>query len=119
MIPYINPFSFDGDANFGDNVQLMCHVSKGDLPIQINWLFRNIKIFSHLSVQTTKMGERSSFLTISSVRAENSGVYTCIASNDAGSNNYSTSLNVYGTFNTNFYFFFIFILISSTLNLTI
>lgn len=43
------------------------------------------------------MGERSSFLAISSVRAENSGVYTCIASNDAGSNNYSTALNVYGT----------------------
>lgn len=97
-MPYINPFSFDGIANYGDNIQLMCHVSKGDVPIQIKWLFRDQPIFSHLNIVTTTMGERSNFLTVPTVKADNSGLYTCVASNEAGSYNFSAELKVHGIF---------------------
>lgn len=74
----------------------MCHASKGDLPLTIRWLFKDKPIFTHLGVMTTKMGERSNFLTVPSVQAENIGVYTCVALNAAGSYNYSAELNVHG-----------------------
>lgn len=98
VLPHINPFSFENDANFGDSVQLICHVAKGDLPLKIKWLFNNQPIFSHLGIVTTKLGERSNFMSVPSVTDKNGGEYTCLASNDVGSSNYSTHLNVFGTF---------------------
>lgn len=96
VLPYINPFTFDGDANFGDSVQLACFVAKGDLPIKISWLFNSQPIFAHLGILTSKMGDRSSFLTVSSVTADNRGNYTCVATNAAGSFNQSAVLHVHG-----------------------
>lgn len=98
VLPYINPFAFDGEANSGESVQLTCHVSKGDLPLKLKWIFKEKPIFSNYGIVTTKIGDRSSFLTVSSVAAENSGVYTCLASNSAGTYNYSTELLVNGSF---------------------
>lgn len=97
VLPHINPFSFDGDANSGDSVQLSCHVAKGDLPLTIKWLFKDQPIFAHLGILTSKFGDRSNFLTIPSVTAENSGNYSCVATNRAGQYNYSTELNVHGS----------------------
>ena len=74
----------------------MCYVAKGDLPLSIKWLFRGRDIYSRLGVVTSKMGDRSSFLSIPSVTAENSGNYTCVASNSAGSFNHTAVLNVFG-----------------------
>lgn len=96
VLPHINPLSFDGDANFGDSVQLTCHVSKGDLPLKIKWLFKEQPLFAHLGILTSKFGDRSSFLTVPSVTADNSGNYTCVASNEAGQTNYTARLNVHG-----------------------
>lgn len=96
VLPHINPFSFDGNVNFGDSVQLTCHVAKGDLPLKIKWLFNQNPLFAHLNILTSKLGDRSSFLTIPSVTAENSGNYTCSAWNDAGEYNFTAKLNVEG-----------------------
>lgn len=97
VLPHINPFTFDGEANSGDSVQLTCHVAKGDLPLQIKWLFKDQPIFAHLGIITSKFGDRSSFLTVPSVTADNSGNYTCVATNTAGQFNYTAQLYVYGT----------------------
>lgn len=96
VLPYINPFSFETEANFGDSVQVSCHVAKGDLPLKIKWIFNEQPLFAHFGILTSKFGERSNFLTVPSVTEKNSGTYTCLASNDAGSSNYSTNLYVNG-----------------------
>lgn len=96
VLPHINPFSFEGSANYGESVQLTCHVAKGDLPLKIKWLFNDKPIFSHLHVLTSKFGDRSSFLTVPAVTADNGGNYTCTASNDAGHSNHTATLNVLG-----------------------
>lgn len=96
VVPHINPFQFDGSVNFGDSVQLTCHVAKGDLPLTIKWLFNDKPIFAHLGITTSKLGDRSSFLMVPSVTAENSGNYTCVAANSAANHSYTATLNVQG-----------------------
>lgn len=71
-------------------------MAKGDLPLKIKWIFNQKPIFSHLNIVTSKLGDRSSFLTIPSVTADNSGNYTCMASNEAGQYNYTAKLYVQG-----------------------
>lgn len=83
----------------GESVQLNCHVSKGDLPLDIKWHFHGFEnTSSHLGILTTKMTSRTSFLSIAAATASHSGNYTCVATNTAGSTNHSTVLNVHGQF---------------------
>lgn len=96
VLPHIYPFAFEEEANSGDSVQLTCHVSKGDLPLHITWLHNSKKIYTHLGVVSNKIGDRISLLSISYVKDQNSGVYTCLAENAAGNSNYSTTLFVNG-----------------------
>lgn len=78
-------------------MQLMCHVAKGDMPIQIKWLFNGRDLQgSVLGVVTQKLGDRSSFLTVPSVNAENNGSYTCMSLNAAGNYNHTAHLFVKG-----------------------
>ncbi|XP_060838245.1 cell adhesion molecule Dscam2 isoform X16 [Rhopalosiphum padi] len=94
VLPHIVPFSVDEKVRSGDSIQLNCHVSKGDKPLELNWLFNDDELSSELSVTTTKLGSSSSVLTISTLSAAHTGKYTCIASNQIGSYNYSTFINV-------------------------
>lgn len=97
VLPYIIPFSFDGEANSGDNVQLTCHVSKGDRPLQLSWNFHGRELSSHMGLATTKIGDSISVLVIASVAAGHSGNYTCTARNPAGMANHTATLQVNGT----------------------
>lgn len=99
VLPHIIPFGIDEDINNGDSVQLNCHVSKGDLPLKIMWNFNGnlLENPSHMGVMTTKIGGRTSLLTISSAMAANTGNYTCSATNSAGTVNFTTTVYVNGT----------------------
>lgn len=96
VLPHINPFAFEEEANSGDSVQLTCHASKGDLPLTIKWLHNGLPMFSHLGVLTNKIGDRISLLTIPSVKDKNSGDYTCVAENAAGKTISTAKLYVNG-----------------------
>lgn len=97
VLPHINPFAFEEEANSGDSVQLTCHASKGDLPFtKFVWLHNGRPIFSHLGILTNKIGDRISLLTIPSVRDEHSGDFTCFVENNAGHVNYTARLYVNG-----------------------
>ncbi|XP_026315581.1 Down syndrome cell adhesion molecule-like protein Dscam2 isoform X14 [Hyposmocoma kahamanoa] len=96
VLPYIVPFEADESVFAGESVQLNCHVSKGDLPLDIKWHFHGFEnTSSHLGILTTKMTSRTSFLSIAAATASHSGNYTCVATNSAGSTNHSTVLNVH------------------------
>ncbi|KAF6210674.1 hypothetical protein GE061_013781 [Apolygus lucorum] len=94
VIPHINPFYVDDEIYNGDSVQLNCHVSKGDKPLVITWSFHGEELSSHMGIETTKLGDRSSVLSITSAMAAHTGNYTCTASNRAGSTSYTTALHV-------------------------
>lgn len=99
VLPSIFPFSFDGEVNEGDSVQLTCHVAKGDLPLRIRWTHNDLPLFPHLGIMASKIGERVSLLTVETVKAVHSGNYSCVASNNAGNISYTAELLVNGLIN--------------------
>lgn len=74
---------------------MMCHSSKGDVPLDIHWEF-NGKPFSQNLGTISKVGDRSSVLVLPSVTGGHSGNYTCIAKNRAGLSSYTTVLKIIG-----------------------
>lgn len=93
----IVPFSFGADViNEGDVAQLTCLVKRGDEPLKITWFLKGDIISSDPSVSTTMIGTRTSLLMITSVGYTHSGTYTCKATNDAGTQTMSATLNVNG-----------------------
>lgn len=118
VLPHIAPFSFEGEANAGDSVQLNCYVAKGDTPLSIAWIFKDEPLSLHLGILTTKIGERTSLLTIASVMAGHAGNYTCSAFNQAGSANHSTTLFVNGLLTIYLYSLFSTLMAAFCLNVT-
>lgn len=99
MAPYITPFAFEGEANTGDSVQLTCYVSKGDIPIQINWSHNNKSISPHSGVSIVPIGTKTSLITIGAVSAEHAGMYSCKSENKAGISIHEAELLVNGSVN--------------------
>jgi hypothetical protein len=96
------PFSFGDSPIFaGQSAQVSCFVTEGDQPLKITWtLSSNIDI-NRLGISTTKLGSKTSVLSIDYVDSQHSGTYTCIAENSAGSSKFSTDLEIHGKFNHN------------------
>ncbi|VEN53577.1 unnamed protein product [Callosobruchus maculatus] len=95
VLPQIIPFTFGDEAiNSGDSTYLTCSVHKGDLPINFSWLHNNVSIGYLEGVLISKAGKKASTITIDSVQAVHSGVYTCVAENKAGNDKFSARLNV-------------------------
>lgn len=92
-------FSFGEEpANAGDMAAVQCAVIKGDLPIEIVWMFADQPIYKpQRDIIISDSGSRLKQLTIEAVAARHAGEYTCIASNAAGSVSRSAVLNVNGT----------------------
>lgn len=102
VAPIISPFEFDEAVFYGESIQVMCHIPKGDMPLNLTWLFQEKSINKNNQVIITKMGARSSILAIPSVSEKHSGNYTCTASNIVASTNHTSVLNVQGTQETLF-----------------
>lgn len=95
----MTPFTFgDEPANAGDTVTVICAVTKGDLPVEIVWMFDGKVVSRHRGdVTVSKSGKKSKQLSIEAVTAQHAGEYTCVASNLAGSTSRSAVLEVNGT----------------------
>lgn len=97
VLPQIIPFDFgDSVINEFDMVSAYCSVNKGDLPIDISWRLNDRRIFTNDGISITRSNQRSSVLSIESVRDRQAGNYTCVASNVARTAEYTTVLAVNG-----------------------
>ncbi len=94
MTPHISPFEFESPIYAGENVQITCHVPKGDRPLSIYWQFKNNT--SKFDFNATVIGDRASFLSVTSVGPDDAGNYTCIAQNAAGIDRYTAQLSIIG-----------------------
>lgn len=98
VLPKITPFSPGSDAFFpGDYFSLQCSIIHGDLPISIFWKFNDHIIEGNNELQISKMGSRSSVLTIESIRDYHAGNYSCFGKNAAGIANHSVALMIDGS----------------------
>ncbi|XP_022815096.1 Down syndrome cell adhesion molecule-like protein Dscam2 isoform X14 [Spodoptera litura] len=95
VLPQIHPFTFgDEPANAGDTVGVQCMVTKGDTPVNITWHLNGKPTSDIQGITVTRIGHKSSSLSIDSVASVHTGIYTCSAANRAGYANYSTELAV-------------------------
>lgn len=77
---------------------MFCLLTKGDIPIDIKWSINNRPVINNENGLTVvKMSARLSSLSIESISSKHRGVFKCIATNAAGSSEYSTELMVNGT----------------------
>lgn len=99
VAPQIAQFTFgEGPSNAGDIISVQCVVSKGDLPLEIEWMFNGRPVLQdQKDLIVSNSGKRLKMLTIESVVARHAGEYTCVASNEAGSSSRSAVLDVNGT----------------------
>ncbi|XP_060864192.1 cell adhesion molecule Dscam2 isoform X8 [Metopolophium dirhodum] len=84
--PVILPFAFDGETNAGDNAQLTCHVSKGDMPLELFWTFldgnnRSVPLPELTTIN--RIGKKIAVLEIPVVTQFHRGTYVCTANNRA------------------------------------
>lgn len=91
------PFEFDESVFFGEGVQVMCHVPKGDTPLNFEWTMDGRDVSLLVGVNVLSVGDRGSVLIIPAASAKHSGNYTCTASNVVASANHQSTLNVKGT----------------------
>nr|XP_054924918.1 titin-like [Dermacentor andersoni] len=94
--PKINEFKFPANLSPGDSVAVICVIKKGSAgPFELSWLKDGLPLepTASLTVTSAKGGPVST-LTIVDVSARDSGNYTCVARNSAGSDRYSAHLAV-------------------------
>ncbi|CAH1795907.1 unnamed protein product [Owenia fusiformis] len=91
--PMIDPFTFP-KIKQGDRVSRSCVVSRGDLPITIEWYKDDQAIPADLGITVMKTDIYSSTLSIGDASPRHNGNYTCVASNKAASTNYTSELHV-------------------------
>lgn len=95
--PVISPIAVETQIFAGETVQLFCTVPRGDLPISTSWFLNGERLAMRSSgMTTTQVGPRTLLLAIHSATAWNSGNYTCLAENSAGTTEYTVPLLVHG-----------------------
>lgn len=96
VAPIITPFDFDESVFYGEGVQVMCHVPKGDKPLSFKWSFSGGDVSELSGVNIMNVGDMGSALIIPTVTAKHSGNYTCTASNIVANASHQGTLNVKG-----------------------
>lgn len=114
--PQIQTFSFgDEPANTGEMAGAFCMISKGDLPLEIRWTLNSAPVINgEQGFSLSRLNPRTSSLSIVSLEAHHRGTYKCIATNKAGTDEYSAMLEVnglLGIFYEKYLYYFNFILI--------
>ena len=86
----------EGPLSTGEDAALTCRVSKGDSPLTLEWTVNGQPVNTDMGVLVLRAGSRINLLTIESVGAAHSGLYTCTATNAVGEASHTTRLTVKG-----------------------
>ncbi|KAL1425981.1 hypothetical protein MTO96_018689 [Rhipicephalus appendiculatus] len=87
--PVIQPLVFPSDVVTGVTTKLLCTVQKGTRPLRFAWIKDGASVSDGVSSQ-----DDFSLLSIDPVTAESAGNYTCVVSNAAGTDRYTSTLEV-------------------------
>lgn len=98
--PQIMPFFFGEEpTNFGESTAVNCMITKGDLPLAIQWSLNGepLNTNENYGITIVRMNARLSSLNIESINQRHRGVFECMATNMAGTVQHTAQLIVNGT----------------------
>lgn len=84
MSPLVERFSFPKNLTRGKRLRVICTVTEGDLPLEVEWWKDGLKIeeaFGKFGVQVRRIDEYTSLLAISFLETTHAGNYSCVAKN--------------------------------------
>nr|XP_015915830.2 contactin-1 [Parasteatoda tepidariorum] len=93
-VPSIRKFLFQDNVVEGDSVTVTCFAVTKTKPITFNWLKNDNTISERKQNVRYETGNEISNLILDPVKLEDSGNYTCSATNSDGTDNYTAFLNV-------------------------
>lgn len=103
--PKIKEFSFHGDILEGEMVSVTCLAATKIKPISYEWSKNGNTLEASLSNVRMTTTDELSVLILDPVSLDDSGNYTCKATNSAGYDKHTTSLNVKGEIFINLFMF--------------
>ena len=105
--PLVERFAFPKNLTRGKRLRVICTVTEGDLPIEVEWWKDGLKIggsnpasakFGSQGIQVRRIDEYTSLLAISFLETTHAGNYSCVASNSVASFSRSATLTIRGEF---------------------
>lgn len=102
MPPKLAPLPRDLEFRRGERFQLVCSCREGEPPLTFSWLRDGAALVETQEVSVRRFDEFSSSLTVSALREDSAANYTCIVSNQGGSDSSTVRLTVLGTYHVSF-----------------
>ncbi|XP_071041968.1 cell adhesion molecule Dscam1 isoform X3 [Parasteatoda tepidariorum] len=93
--PVIEPFNLPSSVQMGQRLSISCTVIKGDPPITLKWLRDEDILEKDGDIRIHNLADYSSTLLFESIKPEHRGNYTCVASNEAGSERHSAAMVIH------------------------
>ena len=111
MSPLVERFSFPKNLTRGKRLRVICTVTEGDLPLEVEWWKDGLKIeeaFGKFGVQVRRIDEYTSLLAISFLETTHAGNYSCVAKNSVASFARYATLTIRGKYSRTSGFLFTF-----------
>ena len=109
--PLVERFAFPKNLTRGKRLRVICTVSEGDLPLDVDWWKDGVLIGSHedkydsgYGMEVKRIDEYTSLLAISFLETTHAGNYSCVATNSVATYSRSATLTIRGTYFKNTYF---------------
>ena len=100
MSPLVERFSFPKNLTRGKRLRVICTVTEGDLPLEVECWKDGLKIEEAVGkfqgVQVRRIDEYTSLLAISFLETTHAGNYSCVAKNSVASFARSATLTIRG-----------------------
>ncbi|KAG8178977.1 hypothetical protein JTE90_012490 [Oedothorax gibbosus] len=92
--PKLAPLPRELEFKRGERFQLVCSCREGEPPLSFSWVRDGASLVESQEVSVRRFDEFSSSITVTALREEHSGNYTCIVSNQGGSDSSTVRLRV-------------------------
>ena len=89
-------FSFPRNLTRGKRLRVICTVTEGDRPLQVEWHREGARVAPSRTVAVRRIDEYTSLLGISYLETEHAGNYSCVASNAVATYSKSAVLTIRG-----------------------
>ena len=95
--PVVERFSFPTNLTRGKRLRVICAVTEGDLPLEVEWWKGGHRI-PRISkgIQVRRIDEYTSLLAISFLETTHAGNYSCVAKNSVATFTRSATLTIRG-----------------------